>query len=592
MDSAINGEIEMDNQRQVGLTLEFENKVNPNLAKYSQPPIEFRGDNIIILKNRRESRYNDGRTDIVSEEPLCDINTFLGSIDEEEFAKVTALEYTRKLQNKIDEFERYYGNYMRRATGIDYRLETKRNYDWKNGMYDFLKAYSAHSMGFNMRNSGVNRYFIRLGDGARRLRSIQNHFERLEILRMDCKKNVGKVIENVDEVIEQYKSNLNQIQNSTEVANQMSSNYQVYNAVNFTAMESSPPYNGFLNLQLHTIIVAKENMISITNTEGNIISEMPTPKSYLIFSRKFGEVLLGKSKPSNIQMQAATSGFYHPYISSVPYYNLEESSDDGRYRGVYRYPWGSLCLSSHTDDITKAICKNDYSALLMKISNWNKLYNNNSTNPHNTPARILYHTGINPDSTREDIDTVKYLLNFSSSRCFDENIEKHRSVQDNPLIRIADEVSEGSYLEYADIVVDECDVKECPLRKECTKYTNVKLSQTIPDLYEMVESLQGWILEYHNSTGDFSWSDTRTSRKMDDVWNQLIRETSRLKRFPRWVDNLTSSFDYYPTDEDGGEIADADGENSSMSDAERTMQQAVRQWTESINSQGGTPHGR
>ena len=58
------------------------------------------------------------------------------------------------------------------------------------------------------------------------------------------------------------------------------------------------------------------------------------------------------------------------------------------------------------------------------------------------------------------------------------------------------------------------------------------------------------------------------------------------------LDNLTSSLDYYLTDEDGGEIADADGENSSMSDAERTMQQAVGQWTQSINSQGGTPHGR
>ena len=562
----------------MNLTLNLEPNINPLLEKYSQPPIEFVSNNKIILKNYEQWNRNSSRNHTIQSYELCDIDTFIGSIDEDEFAKVTALEYTRKFQDKVDQFERYYGNHMRQVTEIDYKLETKRNYDWKNGIYDFLKAYTINSIGHNMKNSGVNRYFIRAIDGNRHVRNIQSQFLTLENLRLDCKRNVGRVVENIDEIIEEYQSNLNQIQNSTEVANQMSPNYKVYNFVNYTDMEPEPPYHGFLNLRLYTIVVAEENMMSITDSEGDIIGSIPTPQSYLVFTRPFSKVLLGKCRQADIAMNASTKKFNHTYISSSTHYDL--ATDVEEYNGISKHPWGSLCLSSHSDDIMGAIVNHDYSALLMKISNWNNLYNNSTTNPHNMPSKVLYQTGLNPED--DNLDSIKYLLGFKTKHCFSDNLHKHRIVQDNQLIRSADSEFGSSALEYGDYVVTECDIKQCPLRSECIGYNNQKLSKEIPNFYEMVESILGFILDHQSKKDEFRWSSRNVSYRLDKLWSSIITSDDKIDRYPTWFFNLMYSYDYHIYDE-----------VHSTEDAEQdAMMRTLENWSQAINSQGESRHAR
>ena len=112
----------------MNLELDFKfSEQNPNIEKYSQCPIEFRNDNLILLKNW----LGDGST-ITSEYPLCDIDSFFDLVDENEFAKVTSMEYVRKFNEKLEHFERNWGRMIRNVSDTDYRFETKKNYDWKN----------------------------------------------------------------------------------------------------------------------------------------------------------------------------------------------------------------------------------------------------------------------------------------------------------------------------------------------------------------------------------------------------------------------------------------------------------------------------
>ena len=87
----------------MNLELDFKfSEQNPNIEKYSQCPIEFRYDNLILLKNW----LGDGST-ITSEYPLCDIDSFFDLVDENEFAKVTSMEYVRKFNEKLEHFEEF-----------------------------------------------------------------------------------------------------------------------------------------------------------------------------------------------------------------------------------------------------------------------------------------------------------------------------------------------------------------------------------------------------------------------------------------------------------------------------------------------------
>ena len=559
----------------MNLELNLESTVNPLIDRFSQPPIEFRGDDIIILKNfmSRNRRVSN----LIGEYPLCSIDMFLSSIDEEEFAKVTAMEYTRRFQDKVDEFERHWGRTIRLSTELDYHFETKKNFDWKNGIYDMLKAYTIETIGFNMRNSGVNRLFKRIHDGNRRMHALQTRFDELERLRRDCKNNVGKVVENLEVMVETYQKNFDIVKKETDSANEMSSNYTVYNAINFTDMDADPPYNGFLNLKLFTIVDVKPSSMTIVDDRDNIINELPTPQSYLVFTRPLSKVLLGKSSKYHLGYDAAVVKHSHPYISGTTYYNTEDCNISRG--GVNRYPWTtSLCLSSWSDGIINALDKNDYKSFVMNIGNWNNIYNNVSTNPHNAPSQIYYQIGIPKNTSEEDIQMYKNVLSFSKDDCFRSNLSKHMRIEDMPGLRHLNDNLDDNYYEYSDYVFDECNTRECPLRGECEKYLIKKEMLEIEDFDEKLESLVGYRCEAQNQMGDFSWSANGVYFAFVNSYNYIhSRRRRNVGKYGEtyFVDTL---YNYGYWDK---------VENTPIPDSENTaMQSLVGQWTQSINSQG------
>jgi hypothetical protein len=547
-------------------------KINSRFNKYTLPPVVFE-DGQIVLKNFIPSRYSN----IMSSYNLCDIDTFMSTIDKEELAKVTSMEYMRKFQEKLQSFENYYGDYIRGRTGSEYKFETKRNFDWKNGIYDVLKAYIHKEQGLEMRNSGVDRIFTRINNSKYRIRGLREQLLILEGYRKDCKRNIGKVVDNLDAIIQIYEIELETIKQNTIQANKMSPNYQIFNAINFEVADSQPPYNGFLNLKLFTIVIMQPNAMNIVKNNGDSIGELPTPFTYAIFKRPFSKILLGQNCKNNISHHVATQGGKHPYVSSNTFYDLttREDEDDNLPRPN---PWSrSLCLSDYTDDIYKPLAQNDYTSFVFGISAWNNIYNIERTNPHNQPANILYNTGLPSDLSDTQFQTFKSYLGFSHQSCWNSRLNDNRLVEDNHIIAMFNRYYENNVYEYGDYVMNKCDKLKCPLRNQCTSYQKYSIMINIEDIYEKIESLVGYIIEFKIWHNDY-----------DNAYGPQAYYDELCKTFADIFSRLGDNVNYFPVIWNfmvDCEIPEESVPQEFTDASDEDMARAVLSWTQGINSQ-------
>ena len=578
----------------MNLQLDLQPRKNPKIARHTKAGVMKNNKDGLSLINwfQRPRTLHDSIFMPIQE--LCSIDVFLDSVDREELAKVTAMEYSRKFNDKVAYLERYFGSHMRYVTEMDYRFETKKNFDWKNGIYDFLKAYANEVNGFSKKNSGIDYFFKRTSDGHRQLRNLHSRMIDVESLRKDCKKNIGKVIEDIDEVIEEYENNIKTIQDNTVLANQMSPYYEVYNCINYQAMDTEPPYEGFLNLELFTIVHCQPNLMQITNTSNDSLGTIPTPEMYIVFARPFSSVLLGKSHINHFHINANVIGYSHPYIASNLYYDITNPHRHGNTYGVMNKPWSaSVCLSSFADDIRRPLAKNDYISFLMAISSWNNIYNNDSTNPHNGPGKIFQEHGIPSNSSEDDIQKYKSLFGYNERGCYDGQMYKHHQAEDDQDIARYNSDIDLNYYQYTEYVINECDDKQCPLRNNCSKYLHSNfLIHEFEHLEEMVESIVGHVLVFEEEVEDIPWvTAMKTYRRMADYYNYLFncwnRQPHRITNF--FIDEM-ESYSYHTKPrkvaaeviDDSGEIADRDGE-ASQNDV---LAEEVARWTQQINSQG------
>ena len=163
---------------------------------------------------------------------------------------------------------------------------------------------------------------------------------------------------------------------------------------------------------------------------------------------------------------------------------------------------------------------------------------------------------------------------------------KHHQAEDDQVIAKFNADIDLNYYQYSEYVINECDDKQCPLRSGCSKYLHTNfLIHEFEHFDEMVESITGYVLEWEVMNCDYSWQESTTYRTMAHFYNYLAgcwnKQPHRIIRF--FIDKMENhGYHDEPVIEDGGEIADRDGE-ASQSDV---LAQEVARWTQQINSQG------
>ena len=506
----------------------------------------------------------------------------LETIDGNELADVTALDFTRKFEVKVEHFRDYYGKYITQVINSDYVFETTKNFNWKRGIYDVLRAYANEMCGFNKKNSGIDTFFNRISQGRYSLNNIHTKLNQIEILKKECKKRVGSVVENSEEVVEGFKQQLNKIETNTALALEMTSNFQIYHGINLTNFNPYPPFDGFLDLNVYTIVIVEPKNMNLIRTNGESLGLLPVPKAYLVFKRPLTKVLLNNIKNSDIMRYAAVPGNKHPYISSATFTNLDINSSDNNGRSPGFTTWSkSLCLSSFTDDILDALRNNDYIKFVMSLNAWNNTYNVETTNPHNPPARVFYLNGLPKDIDEDQVQTYKSFTDFSEDRCWHDQIQHHSKAEDNDVIfRFLDEESNYNTYEYGDYIVTSCNENQCPLRDKCINFNKYQEFVELEDMVEKIESIVGYLISER-----INHQDWQNSYPPSSVYLEFVSKFKDYFNFysqghEDYMYNQLLDWKYWEKTKDDVEFTKA----CQNANAEE-MARIVQNWTTSINSQ-------
>lgn len=523
----------------MNLELDFKpSKRNPLIEKYSQPPIEFR-DNLFVLKNWYFNHLGEH-----SDRKLCNIDDFFNLVDVKEFARNTSMTQVTSFMEGLESFERRWRRYLSNQTNSEYIFSVTRSFNWKRGIYDAIRDYTDYCQKRHMRNAGIERFFIRLNDARYSVRNFGEEVTRLDNLRKSAKEAAGKVVENLDELVELQQLEMEKIKESTIAANKISPYFDVYNYINFNEMDNET-FNGYLDLRLITFVVAKENSMSVVKNNNDIVFKMKVPQAYLVFERKLNKVLTGNID-KNIVFNSSTTGKRHPYISNSPFYDLGHS--EYRSDGITTGAWTrSLCLSSYSDDILSSLAKNDYESFVMGLSNWNNIYNIESTNPHNNPKIMFYENGFDEKISEEDIKGIQSWTGHTTTGCFIHHTLMNHDVEDNPKLKVINRKtgSSGNIYDYGDYVLNRCNEIKCQLRDKCNPYNNYNYSKRIPDLEEMIESLTGAEMEFYRLEGLSGWtSNTDIASKFTNHMNHVLDIGDRLDRY---ITTILSEINYWGT---------------------------------------------
>ena len=538
-----------------------------NFEKYSKPSFEifdesqsldvFGEENNevqAILYNYKTYDYTLNENNIFFiKKHLIELDKMFDVINLEQFMHDTTLEPLIQFDERLETFNTRWApqHIVRYLCDIDndYKPSITNKYNWKRGIYDYMRAMVDLHEKRHMRNSGIETFFNRIMSNRWQTNNFYEAFVRLDNARKRAKEAVGEVI-NIDDISLRYDKILEEITTNTQSANQMSDNFNIYNYIsiennNFNDMNIKK----HLSIKLITVVECEPKTMDIVLTSGSKIGEMLLPKTYLSFERALYKTLMGNPK-NHIVKYGSCPGGRHPYISGYGgnWYD-RNNSDSGRSNRISGENWYGLCLSSFQDDIENSLVKNDYQSMIMGISGWNSIYNIEQTNPHNQPRTLFYQSGFNFGNNHEkDIETLYLHVAFNKDKCFKQQLKDCIRVQDDARYRTYDSMAgtNPSIIYYGKEIANNCDIKQCPFRDKCDNYHRVKDMLYNDELSYMVESVAGHYYQHHDEDRAPFIGDDK-SRVYQSMFYHLLgryyhkafedNDNTRAKEFPTIYDD-------------------------------------------------------
>tara|TARA_Y100001973_G_scaffold85751_1_gene128057 strand:- start:5934 stop:7535 length:1602 start_codon:yes stop_codon:yes gene_type:complete len=492
----------------MNLKINFEEDKNTDILFYQKTPFRVY-ENGATLDNWFERKVTITRD-------FSDIGEL---INLEDFAYSTSMEDIVKFNQELDSVNEDYGG-MLRSYDSKYVFGVSKKYAWKPGIYDAIRHIINYLNESNKRAAKIETLFKRIEYNRYAYDRFKTRMNNLSIQRDKAKAASGSLVDNMEDLMDIQTNVINKINESTLQANSMSDKFNIYNYVTNVPEDSEP---SFTNMKLWTIVVAEPNEMTIINNDGGELSKIQTPKLLLAFNRKLYKVLSGQYdfKP---QFKAHAIQGIHPYIND-PFLWDRASEDRAR---INHFPWGTLCLSSFQDDITRPLARNDYKSFLMGVMNWNSIYNIADTNPYNNPEKIYWYMGF-PEKDINKARRLKSFVGWNNKRCWSFNLNNYIDAELNEtqqsINRSMDIANSAVYSKY---VVKDCNKKQCPFREECIHFIRAKnFKDSSVDWLEIIESFSGYVndgIVYNQNTITAAFQRT-ISKLMQisviDRWNYL-----------------------------------------------------------------------
>ena len=267
-------------------------------------------------------------------------------------------------------------------TGLD-ELNVTDKWNWKPGTYDKMKEYLYKRMWLHKKTNGLDKLVVRTKERANYLGYIQRQiqdmeFERANLRRLGVSKDVD--INLWKEKVEKFCTKM------TELCENVDSKTEgkVKIILNISDLENRHP-------QLYYDITLEGLNMGIYS-ESNLIQSIPLKPINIIHRVSLRHKLSGMSQPSGRNYKM---GVYDKIdennISRFPYIASN------------RNEYGTVCFDKYTDDINKAINKDDLLSLAFILMQWAQYYNIKYSNPYNQPFYL--HLGAPKEYSDEYIAT-------------------------------------------------------------------------------------------------------------------------------------------------------------------------------------------
>jgi hypothetical protein len=476
----------------------FEEYSQPTFEIYEEPieGVQAVLHNIYIHNNTYHmDNYTYGIKHLIGLENIFNV------IDKKQFMTDTTLQPVIDFNDKLEGLHaRFIWPEMMASISnidVDYKPDVTDKFNWKRGIYDYIRGVTDFYEKRQMRNSGIDTFFNRVESSRWAYNNFKEKMKELDIARLKARRVSYRDVD-VETLELTYDTVIEQIISQTKLANKMSDNFKIYNYMSrcmndFANMDVSK----HLTTKLTTVVVCESKTMDIVVTSGTKVGEMLLPKTYLTFDRLLYKTLLN-SNNGHITDNASSPGGRHPYIAShgAGFYDRDSTRSSNNSFNLTGAAWYSLCLSSFHDDVHKSLINNDYISMLMGLSGWNSIYNIESTQPHNNPKQIFYQTGFHfGNNSKKEIESLRRWVAFNEISCFRQQIDDFLQVETNSNYREFNNSMDRKMgiVNYGVDIISTCEAKQCPYMDNCIGYLRVKKYLTNEDFICMIESIVGFI---------------------------------------------------------------------------------------------------
>lgn len=266
-------------------------------------------------------------------------------------------------------------------TGLD-ELNVTDKWNWKPGTYDKMKEYLYKRMWLHKKTNGLDKLVVRTKERANYLGYIQRQIQDMEFERNNLKR-LG-VSRNVD--IDLWKEKVEEFCNKmTKLCEDVNAKTEgkVEIILNISDLENRHP-------QLYYDIILEGLTMGIYS-ESNLIQSIPLKPINIIHRVSLRHKLSGMSQPSGRNYKM---GVYDEALNSISRFPYIASN---------RSEYGTVCFDKYTDDINKAMNKDDLLSLAFILMQWAQYYNIKYSNPYNQPFYL--HLGAPKEYSDEYIAT-------------------------------------------------------------------------------------------------------------------------------------------------------------------------------------------
>ena len=538
----------------MNLELNLEEKVlkNPNIAQFTKDTVFIEGD-VVVIHYLGGSHHHDGSTSkrLMSASKLYDF------VDAEDFAYETGMRDIVELKEYVELVNNQYKHLFTEEE--PFTIGVTKNYSYSRGTYDTIKTIINKINRHQQRPAGMNSIFKRIADNQWAYNNFRDKMNRLEAMRFKAKEASGNIVDNISDLIQSQTQRFDTIIESTEMANQMTDNFEIINCIDMD-IDSRLESNAHTSISLYTIVKCKAKEMTIVNSANDEICKMMVPEANLYFKRPLFKALTSDRNFIS-DFSGSALGGYHPYINSYPFYSYTNDI-------LGHNAWGSLCLSSYQDDVLYSLSKNDYMSFVMGLMNWNNIYNKDHTNPYSSITKVMSSTHF-PIIDEVKASRVKTSIGFDKTSCFSLKHNTHRTTEIDPDQRERNDNISMNLYPYAPYIISECDEKKCPLRNECYGYQNI--AQLEDSIYpEVLEDIVG---NLYGNGGDTYTYDYQY------FYGQLIRCDNAEDYLHSIIHNrYKDSYDYWGNKE---------RELTEQEIALAAMQNQIAQWEQEQAATGG-----